>query len=42
MVVGAVAPFAPTAYARARLLRQMHAAGLLSRQETEHMLALPA
>jgi hypothetical protein len=30
VVVGAAAPFAPTSYARARLLRQLHASGLLS------------
>lgn len=34
-VVSAAAPFAPTSYARARLLRQMHACGLLSEDETE-------
>lgn len=32
-VVGAAAPFAPTSYSRARLLRQMHAAGLLTDDE---------
>jgi hypothetical protein len=32
-VVGAAAPFAPTSDARARLLRQMHAAGLLTDDE---------
>jgi hypothetical protein len=35
VIVGAAAPFAPTSYARARLLRQMHASGLLSQQETD-------
>jgi hypothetical protein len=35
VIVGAAAPFAPTSYARARLLRQMHASGLLSARETE-------
>lgn len=30
VIVGAAAPFAPTSYARTRLVRQMHAAGLLS------------
>jgi hypothetical protein len=35
VIVGAAAPFAPTSYARARLLRQMHASGLLTEQETE-------
>jgi hypothetical protein len=34
VVVGAAAPFAPTSYARARLLRQMHASGLLDADET--------
>lgn len=32
-IVGAAAPFATTSYARARLLRQMHACGLLSEDE---------
>jgi hypothetical protein len=35
VVISAAAPFAPTSYARARLLRQMHASGLLSAHETE-------
>jgi hypothetical protein len=35
VVVAAAAPFAPTSFARARLLRQMHASGLLSERETE-------
>ena len=35
VIVGAAAPFAPTSYARARLLRQMHASGLLSQQEAD-------
>ena len=42
-VIGAVAPFAPTSYARARLLRQMHASGLLDDRETaqaEHLLGI--
>ena len=30
VIVGAAAPFAPTAYSRARLIRQMHASGLLT------------
>lgn len=30
LVVGAAAPFAQTSYSRARLIRQMHASGLLS------------
>jgi hypothetical protein len=33
VIVGAAAPFAPTPQARARLLRQMHASGLLSDRE---------
>ncbi|MGH8860406.1 MAG: hypothetical protein ACRDVG_04085 [Jatrophihabitantaceae bacterium] len=35
VIVAAAAPFAPTSFARARLLRQMHASGLLSERETE-------
>lgn len=35
VVVAAAAPFAATSFARARLLRQMHAAGLLTAGETE-------
>lgn len=35
VVVAAAAPFAPTSYARARLLRQLHASGLLTAAETE-------
>jgi hypothetical protein len=34
VIVSAAAPFAPTSFARARLLRQMHACGLLSEDET--------
>jgi hypothetical protein len=30
VIVGAAAPFAPTSYSRARLVRQMHASGLLT------------
>ena len=33
VIVGAAAPFAPTAYSRARLIRQMHASGLLTDDE---------
>jgi hypothetical protein len=33
VIVGAAAPFAPNSYARTRLVRQMHAAGLLSDTE---------
>lgn len=32
LIIGAAAPFAPTSYARARLIRQMHASGLLADQ----------
>jgi hypothetical protein len=39
-VVTAAAPFAPTSFARARLLRQMHACGLLSAAETEQVETL--
>jgi hypothetical protein len=30
VLVGAAAPFASTSYSRARLIRQMHASGLLT------------
>lgn len=43
VVVAAAAPFAPTSFARARLLRQMHASGLLDDRETEqarHLLGV--
>ncbi|MDP9092419.1 MAG: hypothetical protein M3N95_05605 [Actinomycetota bacterium] len=36
VIVGAAAPFAPTSHARARLLRQAHASGLLGAPEAEH------
>jgi hypothetical protein len=35
VIVAAASPFATTSYARARLLRQMHASGLLSDEEAE-------
>ena len=35
VIVAAAAPFAPTAQARARLLRQAHASGLLTAREAE-------
>ena len=35
VIVAAAAPFAPNSFARARLLRQMHASGLLTQRETE-------
>ena len=38
VIVAAAAPFASTSYARARLLRQMHASGLLSEQEAEQTI----
>jgi hypothetical protein len=38
VIVAAAAPFAPTAHARARLLRQAHASGLLSARETDDAL----
>ena len=43
VIVGAAAPFATTSYSRARLVRQMHASGLLSDEHlvrTEQLLAL--
>jgi hypothetical protein len=43
VIVGAAAPFAPTSYSRARLIRQMHASGLLSDEHlarTERLLEL--
>src|SRR5690349_5012840 len=42
VIVSAAAPFASNSYARTRLLRQMHASGLLSETETaqaEQLLA---
>ena len=36
VIVGAAAPFASTSYSRARLIRQMHARGLLSAEEARH------
>lgn len=35
VIVSAAAPFAATSYARARLLRQLHASGLLTDREAE-------
>jgi hypothetical protein len=35
VIVGAAAPFATTSYSRARLIRQMHASGLLSDEHVE-------
>lgn len=40
VVVGAAAPFAPTSYSRARLIRQMHASGLLSADEARRTSAV--
>jgi hypothetical protein len=45
VLVGAAAPFATTSYSRARLIRQMHASGLLSDEHlerTERLLELTA
>jgi hypothetical protein len=45
VIVGAAAPFATTSYSRARLIRQMHASGLLSNEHaarTERLLELAA
>jgi hypothetical protein len=45
VIVGAAAPFATTSYARARLLRQLHASGLLSDEHlarTERLLEIEA
>jgi hypothetical protein len=45
VIVGAAAPFATTSYSRARLIRQMHASGLLSDEHlanTERLLELEA
>jgi hypothetical protein len=36
VLVGAAAPFAPTSYSRARLIRQMHASGLLTDEHLRH------
>lgn len=40
VLVGATAPFAPTSYSRSRLLRQMHAGGLLSDQDVRRTEAV--
>lgn len=40
VIVCAAAPFAPTSYARARLLRQLHASGLLTATESERAVSL--
>lgn len=40
VIVGAAAPFAPTSYARARLLRQMHASGLLTEREADQAVEI--
>ena len=37
VIIGAAAPFAPTSHARARLLRQAHASGLLNDHEAEQV-----
>ncbi|MDT4926464.1 MAG: hypothetical protein QOG01_4177 [Pseudonocardiales bacterium] len=40
VIVGAAAPFAPTSYSRARLIRQMHASGLLTDDEVRRTVAI--
>jgi hypothetical protein len=40
VIVGAAAPFASTSYARARLLRQMHASGLLTECEADQAVEI--
>jgi hypothetical protein len=40
VIVGAAAPFAPTSYSRARLIRQMHASGLLTGDEVRRTVAI--
>jgi len=42
VVVAAAAPFAPTSYARTRLLRQLHASGLLTDDELRRTATCPA
>ncbi|HKC30079.1 MAG TPA: hypothetical protein VKB75_18835 [Jatrophihabitans sp.] len=45
VIVGAAAPFATTSYSRARLIRQMHASGLLTDEhlvQTRRLLELAA
>jgi hypothetical protein len=40
VIVGAAAPFAPTSYSRARLIRQMHASGLLTDDQVRRTVAI--
>jgi hypothetical protein len=40
LILAATEPFATTSFARARLLRQMHAAGLLSQDEADRAAEL--
>lgn len=40
VIIGATAPFAATPHARLRLLRQMHASGLLTERETEQAVTV--
>ncbi len=40
VIVCADEPFAPTSFARARLLRQLHASGLLTEHEAERAVEL--
>lgn len=42
VVVSAAAPFAPNAYARARLIRQLHATGLLTADEVHRVTTATA
>jgi hypothetical protein len=42
VIVGAAAPFAPTSYSRARLIRQMHASGLLTDEHVRRTRQLAA
>jgi hypothetical protein len=40
VIVGAAAPFAQTSYSRARLIRQMHASGLLTDDEVRRTVEI--
>src|SRR5581483_2371869 len=40
VIVGAAAPFAPTSYSRARLIRQTHATGLLTDEHVRRARAV--
>ena len=41
VIVGAAPPFAATSYSRARLIRQMHASGLLTDEHVARAQHLP-